>query len=145
MKLTVTVLHNVGQDMFHRFRPDTSSLHHAHTFEVVADSVDDAANLIWNLTNVGDAEELRVMFPHLSEYAGQVTDYRARLNRSLSVADVLVFHELLRDEEPRIAGGLAVAAVGFELIELPVDFTDGSNDSAFSESYRAIERYRERG
>jgi hypothetical protein len=136
MKLDAIVLHNVCEDMFWRFDPRTSQLHHAHTFrDVEADNIDKAADLIWNLTNIGDANELRVNFPHLSKYADEVTNYRRRKNRSLSVGDVLVFVE---GERP--AGVLAVASMGFKHFgtkDVRVDLTDVANQADESLAYLA--------
>lgn len=109
MKLHAYVLHSVGPDMFFRYDPRTSCLHHAHTFLIDADDVTKAANLIWDLTNVDGGNMLRVNSPHLSQYAVQVDEYRARRNRSLSVGDVIVF---FHGEQP--AGALAVKGTGFE-------------------------------
>lgn len=136
MKLDAIVLHNVSEDMFWRFDPKTSSLHHAHTFRgIEADNIERAASLVWDLTNVGDANELRLMFPHLSQYADEVTKYRARKNRSLSVGDVLVFVE---GERP--AGVLAVASMGFKHYgtkDVRVDLNDVANLAPESLSYLA--------
>lgn len=138
MRLTVTVLHNVSPDMFFRYGPD-SRLHHAHTFEVEADSVDTAANLVWTLTNVGDANELRQIAPHEAKYADEVTKYRARGNRSLSVSDVLVFHE---GERP--AGCLVVAGVGHDMLEAIPSYEEGTNGDVVSKSYLAHQEWMDR-
>lgn len=138
MRLCVNVLHNVSQDMFLRYDPATSALYHAYTFDVEADSVQDAANLVWVLANVDDADHLRQNHPHLARYAPQVTAYRARLNRSLSVSDVLVFHE-----GPRFAGALVVGIIGhWELGSVPT-YTDTEPQSYRSASFRAHEKFRE--
>jgi hypothetical protein len=137
VKLWVTVLHNVGADMFFRYDPATSSLFHAHTFTVVADSVEQAADLAWTLTNVGDADELRQMAPHLSRYADQVTLYRARMNRSLSVGDVLEFHE-----GERFAGALVVEGVGHRSLTEP-PLRQAITVGEVSDSYRAHQALRE--
>lgn len=137
---SVLVLHNVGRDMFFRFHPKTSTLHHAHEFQVRADSPEAAANLIWTLANVGDAEELQMTAPYLSLYANQVTEYRARRNRSLSVSDVLIIKEL-GSGEPRLAKILVLAGVGHHMLEAVPDYTDGSNQTAVSKSYEAHQAF----
>lgn len=112
MKLAVDVLHNVSEDMFFRYNPKTSRLFHAETFIVEADSVDDAANLVWTLTNCDGPDHLRTQWPHLASYAPQVKRYRDRMNRSLSVSDVLVFHE-----GERLAGVRVVEMIGHSSLD----------------------------
>lgn len=152
---TVTVLHNVSRDMFFRYHPDTSSLHHAHTFEL--DEPDDTspesvANLAWHLANVAGPDDLP---PRLEKYAEQVTAYRSRRNRSLSVSDVLVIHVVdAGDTEGNgwwckahhdglcyIAGVLVVASVGHEGLEFVPTFEAGSNDTEVSKAYEASQRF----
>lgn len=135
-RFAVTVLHNVSPDTFFRYHPDTSRLYHAHLFQVEADNVEHAANLVWVLTNVGDAQELYAHHPNLSQYADQVTAYRQRMNRSLSMSDVLVVHEVVRDQTV-LAGVLVVKALGHEGLEFMPDYVDGDNDSEVSRSYEA--------
>lgn len=139
MKLYAYVLHNVGPKMFWSF--DKDNLHHAHTFQVEADSIEVAANLIWNLTNVGSTDDLRVNFPHLAEYAPQVSDYRMRENRSLSVGDAIVFLE-----RERLAGILSVASVGFDEVtnfDMSV-LTNVSNDGFLSDARKAHREFSRR-
>ena len=138
MNLSVTVLHNVSADMFFRYDPETSKLFHAHTFQVVADNIDKAADLIWTLTNVDSANDLRSMRADLGLYAQQVDEYRARKNRSLSVGDVLVFRELAGDKsEGRFAGALWVDMLGFKpALEVAYD-GGGSNQTTQSNAYEA--------
>lgn len=135
MRFAVVVLHNVSDDMFFRYRPKTSALHHAHTFDVEADNLRQAGELVWILTNVGSADELRLSAPHLSRYAEAVEHYRRRQNRSLSVGDVLLF-----SEEERPAGALTVAMVGFDRIDgehLAPRFIERDNSALVSQSYEA--------
>lgn len=135
MNLSVLVLHNVSPDMFFRYDPETSRLFHAHEFQVVADNIEKAADLVWTLTNVGDSNELNSMRSDLGLYGLQVDEYRQRRNRSLSVGDVLVFHELA--EPPRYAGALSVDSVGFkEVSEVAFD-GGGSNQTTQSVAYEA--------
>lgn len=119
MKLRAIVLHNVGPDMFWRYSPQTSRLFHAHTFQVEADSTAKAADLIWILTNVDSADDLRLRHSHLATYAEQMEHYRTRQNRSLSVGDVIVFME-----GERVAGAVKVATVGFTEIDHDHIMTD---------------------
>jgi hypothetical protein len=137
MNLTVRVLHNVSRDMFFGYHPKTSRLYHAHTFQVSADNVEQAVNLVWVLTNIDDANALARRHPHLSQYGTQVTAYRARRNRSLSVADVLVVHEGARP-----AGVLAIVSVGHERLEAIPDYADGTNASPYSVAYQAHVAFR---
>lgn len=117
MKLTAVVLHNCGPGMFWKYDPKTAELYHAHNFDIEADSIEQGANLVWDLANVGDADELRLNFAALSSYAPQVVAYRDRMNRSLSVGDVIIFSE---GERP--AGALVVASLGFERLATDPDF-----------------------
>lgn len=151
MNLAATVLHNVSDDTFVRYDPETSRLHHAHTFQIVADNADQAADLIWMLTNVDDANHLASMRSDLSLYGPQVTAYRRRKNRSLSVGDVVVFHELTGDVQ-RPAGVRVVTSADWETIEVagrelsrgPM-WAAGSNETETSQSYLAHEvRYQQR-
>lgn len=135
MNLSVLVLHNVSPDMFLRYDPETSILFHAHEFQVVADNIEKAADVIWTLTNVDDGNHLRSMRSDLGLYAPQVDQYRLRRNRSLSVGDVLLFTEL--GDPPRPAGALWVDNVGFkDVAEVAYD-GGGSNDTLESASYHA--------
>jgi hypothetical protein len=143
MNLSALVLHNVSPDMFFRYDPETSQLYHAHEFQVVADNIDKAADLIWMLTNVGDSNELRSMRSDLGLYGAQVDEYRARGNRSLSVGDVLVFHEASAEQggltlgRGRFAGALWVDTLGFKPA-LKTSFDGGgSNQTERSQSYEA--------
>lgn len=111
----VEALHNVSADTFTRYDPETSKLFHAHSFQVGADSRDQALNLAWTLGNFG-VEDLPA---HLSLYALQINEYRERMNRSLSVSDVLVVWEVHGDEA-RLAGVFCIEPVGFrELEDIP--------------------------
>ena len=137
MKFHAVVMHNVSRDMFWGYKPETSVLHHAHTFQVEADNIEKAADLVWVLTNVDNADHLRMSHPHLSQYADQVTQYRERLNRSLSVADVIVFFE-----RERYAGALAVAVVGHDAIDFdPTTIRTVTNDRDESDAYAAHQRF----
>jgi len=135
MNLSVLVLHNVSPDMFFRYDPETSRLFHAHEFQVAADNIEKAADLVWNLTNVSDANELRSMRPDLGMYGAQVEEYRERRNRSLSVGDVLVFAEL--SDPPRPAGALWVDGLGFKQVSEIAYDGGGSNTTTQSNSYEA--------
>jgi len=144
VNLSAVVLHNVSSDTFSRYNPETSRLHHAHTFQIVADNADQAADLIWTLTNVDDANDLASMRPDLSLYGPQVTAYRRRKNRSLSVGDVVIFHELngiasfvTTGALERLAGVRVVASIGWESLEGEPGYTGGSNDADVSQSYLA--------
>lgn len=119
MKLRAYVLHNVSTDIFFRFDPTTSKVGHAHTFEIEADDPLKAADLLWTLTNVTDSNDLRLSWPHLAQYASQVTTYRRRKNRSLSVGDVIVQYEGIH-----LRSVLAVATVGFEDLTSQVETND---------------------
>ena len=144
MNLSALVLHNVGPTMLTGYHAEGSDLFHAHEFQIVADNVEQAANLVWDLANVGDSNELHQMRPNLGLYGQQVNEYRARMNRSLSVGDVIVFHEIGSDE-PRFAGALAVAGVGFTTLHAMPPYKQGSNTTALSESYKAHCEWREGG
>ena len=133
MDLKATVLHNVSDDNFFRYDPETSKLYHAHDFQVTADNPEKAASLIWDLTNVDDANHLQSMRPDLGHYGPQVTHYRARRNRSLSVGDAIVFHE-----GDRYAGTAVVLNIGFGWTN-PVQWEAGENTTRFSESFCASE------
>jgi hypothetical protein len=136
MNLSALVLHNVGPTMFFGYDSEKSTLYHAHEFQVVADSGEEAVNLVWTLTNVGSENELRLTHPHLAFYGPQVSAYRGRMNRSLSVGDVLVVHEI-GVGEPRFVTTLALLPVGHELFfEIP-KYESGSNETLVSESYLA--------
>lgn len=136
MKLHAVVLHNYGPGMFWDYDPKTADLHHAHTFVIEADNIEKAADLVWVLTNVDSADHLRLTSPHLAQYAEQVTHYRNRKNRSLSVADAIVFFE-----GERYAGALAVARVGHDPIEIdPTTLRTVTNDRAESEGFLAAQR-----
>ena len=128
-KYVVTVLHNISEDMFWRYRPETSALYHAHDFTVEAKDVENAADIVWFLANTDSVEPG-------STYA-DVTAYRKRRNRSLSVSDVLVIHT----DAGELAGVLVVASVGFEALEFMPAYTQGDNDSEFSEAYQASQRF----
>lgn len=133
MRLTVVVLHNLGQGMFWKFDPEVAELYHAHNFEVEADNADMAAQLVWTLGNQESPEALRVGNPSLSRYAEQVAAYRARMNRSLSVGDVILIYE---GERPVAAK--AVAMLGFDdLIAEPTFVGITSNDGEQSAAYEA--------
>lgn len=135
MKLHAYVFHNVGPKMFWEY--DAEHQFHAHTFQVEADNIDAAADLIWDLTNVGNADELRINFPHLSKYAEQVAEYRRRENRSLSVGDAIVFLE-----RERYVGTLAVAAIGFTEVAFDLDkLTNVSNVNIRSDARRAHQEF----
>ena len=140
MNLAVTVLHNVSDRMFTDFDPSTSKLYHAHTFQVIADGMEQACNLIWELTNVDGPE----MLPnHLSLYGNQVREDRSRMNRSLSVGDVLRIEDLGRDGEPLTLGWRAVASLGWTIVVPAPLYIRGTNASPMSQSYLAHEeRYR---
>lgn len=137
MNLSALVLHNVGPTMFFGYHAEGSDLFHAHEFQIVADNVEQAAGLVWILANVGDSDELHQMRSDLGLYGAQVNEYRARMNRSLSVGDVIIFHEIGSGGEPRFAGALAVASVGFTTLHAMPPYKQGSNSSEVSESYKA--------
>lgn len=133
MKLVAIVLHNVSADTFFRFNAETSQLHHAHTFYIAADNIDKAADLVWTLTNADDADHLTSMRPDLGRHREDVTAYRGRSNRSLSVGDVIVFYE---GERP--AGSLAVAVVGWTPLDREPEWTGGpGNETPTSASFDA--------
>ena len=141
MNLHACVLHNVSADMFFRYDPETSALHHAHTFAVRAKTIDQAASIIWILTNADSDEHLKESWPHYAEHAEEVAHYRRRRNRSLSVGDVIVFFE-----GERFAGAVSVASLGFDKIPNfdPASLRVVTNDqpeSDESDSYRAHRNY----
>lgn len=136
MKYEVEVLHNVSTDMFIRFSPETSKLYHAFTFEVEAIDMEGAANIVWALANVDDADALTRFHPNLAHLAPQVTQYRECMNRSLSVSDVLAFRC-----EGEYAGALAVEMIGHrELDKKPAFEPSRSWPSA---SFDAHQRFME--
>ncbi len=137
MNLHAFVLHNVSPDMFFRYDPKTSHLHHAHTLQVEADSPELACDLIWTLTNVDSADDLRLRSPHLARYAEQVTAYRERRNRSLSVGDVVVLFE-----RERPLGSWAVAPFGFDALADVGKPRTVTNDRPISDAYIAHMEYR---
>jgi len=134
VNLAVTVLHNVARGSFFGFRPDTADLRHAHTFQVVADNVNEAAKLMWLLCNVDGPDDLPA---HLSLYAAQVEHYRQRMNRSLSVGDVLVMERLEPEQQFEIAGVMACEVVGWKGLEYVPEYERGANVTATSRSYEA--------
>lgn len=136
MNLSAVVLHNVSIDTFTGFRPGTSRLFHAHEFQIVADSADQACELLWTLCNVDDANHLASVRSDLSLYGRQVAEYRRRKNRSLSIGDAVVLHELGGDSK-RWVGMYAVAAVGWQQVG-SYPYTDGTNQSDASEAYDAL-------
>lgn len=133
MKIKVTVLHNAGPGMFFGFNPETAHLHHAHDLLIEADSIDQAANLAFELTNL-DVEDLNDYKALI--YGNQVREYRERMNRSLSVGDVLVMRDLDHDDEP-VLGVMACESLGWKGLEFVPEFAFGTNQSPVSESYRA--------
>lgn len=136
MRLKARVLHNVGPTMFFGYHPEVGDLFHAHDFDLVADNADTAADLIWTLCNVDDASHLTSLRPDLGEYGVQVTAYRARMNRSLSVSDVIVFY----DENGRWIATMAVESVGHKHYAQEPAFEDGSNDTTSSVARLAWEQ-----
>lgn len=140
MKLHAFVLHNVSFDMFFDFKPSTSRLFHAHTFVIDADDTDQAADLIWILTNVDSPDHLRAEHPDLARYADDVAHYRQRRNRSLSMGDVIVF---FHGEKP--FGAKAVEGVGFKDYNLEdltsVDGSLGNNRNDTSQAYDAMQDF----
>ena len=133
MNLSVLVLHNVSPDMFFRYDPEMSTLFHAHEFQIVADNIEKAADVVWTMTNVDDGNHLRSMRSDLGLYAAQVDEYRARRNRSLSVGDVLLFTEL----PDRAAGALWVDSVGFKHVSEVAYDGGGTNQTPESNAYHA--------
>lgn len=136
MNLAVTVLHNCERGSFFGFHPNTADLRHGHTFEVVADSVNEAAKLVWTLGNVDGPDDLPV---HLSLYGRQVREYRDRMNRSLSVGDVLLMEDL-DTEDRQVLGVMACEQVGWRGLEYVPSFERGSNDEPTSKSYELYAR-----
>ena len=139
MKYAAFVLHNVSADMFWGFKPETSRLYHAHTFTIEADTPELGAEVIWVLTNVDSADDLRINHSHLAQYADQVTEYRRRKNRSLSVGDVVVFYQ---GEKPLVAK--AVEGEGWKDYTLddliPTDASlDARNIHPESQAYEAMQ------
>jgi hypothetical protein len=140
MTTTAVVLHNVSVDMFWAYKPKTSALHHAHTFQVD----DNAAptrllETVWTLTNCdpADAELVQAYFPELAHYFEQAVSYRARMNRSLSVGDVVV---LLHGED--VLGAWAVEKLGWAPVDRPsIDLSDVHNERAISQAYEAYQRF----
>jgi len=135
VNLGVTVLHNVERNSFFGFNPETADLRHAHTFQVVADNVNEAAKLVWILGNVDGPDDLST---HLSLYGPQVWEYRKRMNRSLSVGDVLVLEDLDRDDQ--IVGVMACESVGWKGLEYVPEHEAGSNTTQTSKSYEAYSK-----
>ena len=143
-RFTVTVLHNVSRDMFLHYSPETSKLYHAHTFtDIDADTPEDAANVVWMLANVDDADNLTKSMPNLSRYAPQVTEYRRRRNRSLSVSDVLIIRGT--EDTGRFAGRtvdiLSVEMLGHSKVTHVPPFADSDLNSETSASYEALQTF----
>lgn len=138
MRLTAVLLHNVSVDTFWGYKPKTSSLFHSHTFEVNADTPELAADIVWILTNADSSDWLRLHYPHLSQYAGQMERYRERKNRSTSVGDVIVFYE---GERP--AGAWSCEPMGWKRVsadepQFACEYTpDKLNASEVSASHEA--------
>lgn len=132
MNLTVKVLHAVGPGMFASYRPEGSDLFHAHDFDVVADNPEQAADLVWTLCNVDDANHLSSIRSDLSIYGAQVTAYRQRKNRSLSMGDVLVFFE-----GDHFVTAMAIEAMGHREYPLEPVHAGGSNEDAESSAFIA--------
>jgi len=132
MNLTVKVLHAVGPGMFASYHSEGSELFHAHDFEIVADNPEQAADLVWTLCNVDGANHLTAIRADLGVYAPQVTAYRQRKNRSLSMGDVLVFFE-----GDRFVTTMAVESVGHHEYPLVPRHIAGTNEEPESQSYIA--------
>lgn len=132
MNLAVTVLHNVVRGSFFGFDPEIADLRHGHTFQVIADNVNEAAKLTWMLANIDSADDLPA---HLSSYGPQVFKYRERMNRSLSVGDVLVMEDL--DNHYETVGVMACEMVGWKGLEYMPAFERGLNAEPTSRSYEA--------
>lgn len=96
----------------------------------MADDAERGASIVWDLANVDSAQDL--IGTPLEQYGEQVTAYRARMNRSLSVSDVLVIRE-----DKRLCGVLVVASIGFDGLEFMPKYAPGSNKTAQSISYCA--------
>lgn len=133
MRMKARVLHSVGEGMFLSYHPEGSNLFHAHDFDLVAENVEEAANLLWTLCNVDDANHLTSMRPDLEAYGSQVTAYRQRRNRSLSMGDVLVFYS----ENGSWLATMALEAIGHSHYAQEPGYEAGSNDEEFSRSYHA--------
>lgn len=109
MRLSAAVLFNEGEHHFFGYDAKTAQLRFGFQFLIEADNVEKAGDLIFLLTNVDDANDLRLNHPTLSQYAKQVAAYREARCRSLSVGDVIEFLE-----GDRLAGVLAVESLGFK-------------------------------
>jgi hypothetical protein len=107
------LLHNYGRGMFWEYGPG-AELHEAFTFDL--DDLDQGADrehvcaLVWVLANM-DLPDVKTRYPSLDD--GQVQDYRAKGNRSLSSGDVVVLLGL--DDEP--VGCFAAAPIGWTELE----------------------------
>ena len=131
MRLAVTVLHNVARGSFAGYDPATADLRHGHTFQVTADSVDEAGKLLWTLGNVDGPDDLP---EHLSSYGNQVWAYRQRMNRSVSVGDVVMVYS---HDDSRMIAVLVCEPVGWRKIAWVPEYEHGSNDDVTSKSYDA--------
>lgn len=128
MNFAVIALHNVGADMFQPYDPATAELHHAHTFQIIADGPEQAAQVAFEVGNV-DPDGAHPL------YANQVREYRTRMNRSLSVGDVLVVEEA--DQIGMVRAVLACEPTGWKALPNIPDYVAGTNLTDISKSYEA--------
>lgn len=128
------VLHNVSTDMFFEYKPETSKLYHAHTFELEESSsyLED----VWGIANQypEDVEDE----PFYQHYLPQIHAYRQRSNRSLSMSDVVI----LVDGEA-VVGAWTAVTVGWREIDMPtgVDLSDVDNHQEASIAWAAHAKF----
>lgn len=131
MKYKAVVLHQVGPGMFFGVS-EGSEFFHAHDFDIEADGHMQAAELIFEITNL-EPEDVSAAKALL--YGDQMREYRKRMNRSVSVGDVLVLREA--DGEQGVVAVLACASLGWEPMNVMPAFNYGANVTPESCSYRA--------
>lgn len=132
MNLAVTVLHYVR---YADRDAGDGDHHHAHTFQVMADNVDLAADVVYTLANVDNEDMLPA---NLRLYGPQVKHYRERMNRSMTVGDILVM-EALSEDTARIAAVLGCQPTGWTKLDIQPEYdTTAGNHSQVSESYQAF-------
>jgi hypothetical protein len=149
VKLHAFVLHNISEDMFWGFKPESSRLFHAHTFTIDATTPERAAEIVWILTNVDSADDLPnstfgwVHSTDLTQYADQVIAYRRRRNRSLSVGDVVLFYHGEEFLVAKACEGLGWKDYSLEEYQAAVDGEglEASNRQDTSQAYRAMQEF----
>lgn len=136
MKYKATVLHQVGPGMFFGIN-EGSEFFHAHDFDIEADGHMQAAELVFEITNLGPEE---VSARKALLYGDQMRSYRQRMNRSTSVSDLLI----LRDaSDGSLLAVLACATSGWQPLTAMPDYEHGVNSTVESQSYQAHQKLME--